>query len=103
LTLCTPSTSVLRDGMAITALAGPNGATPAPTSVRAPGRSAPCASHRREPDVAKCLAPLPSARQLLAQVPGEEPVGSLARELRDAGVPAQVGVQRLLPGAEGVE
>src|SRR6266498_1722900 len=37
------------------------------------------------------------------QVPGEEPGPVVSLELRDAGVPAQIGVQRLLRGAEGVE
>src|SRR5680860_993251 len=36
-------------------------------------------------------------------MPGEEPGRVVPRELRDAGVPAHVGVQRLLLGAEGVE
>ncbi len=37
------------------------------------------------------------------QVPGEEPVRLLPGVLRDAGMPAHIGVQRLLLGAEGVE
>ena len=36
-------------------------------------------------------------------MPGDEPVPVVALELRDAGVPAHIGVQRLLLGAEGVE
>lgn len=36
-------------------------------------------------------------------MPDEEPGRVVPRELRDAGVPAHVGVQRLLLGAEGVE
>jgi hypothetical protein len=36
-------------------------------------------------------------------VPDEEPGRVVPCERRDAGVPAQVGLERLLPGAEGVE
>jgi hypothetical protein len=36
-------------------------------------------------------------------VPREEPGPVIHLELRDADVPAQIGVQRLLLGAEGVE
>lgn len=36
-------------------------------------------------------------------MPGEELGRGFPRELRDAGVLAQIGVQRLLLGAEGVE
>ena len=36
-------------------------------------------------------------------MPGEEPGTGVDLELRDAGVPAEIGVQRLLLGAEGVE
>ena len=42
-------------------------------------------------------------RARLAQMPGEEPGRGVHLEPRDAGVPAQIGVQRLLLGAEGVE
>src|SRR5213080_3703720 len=37
------------------------------------------------------------------QVSGEELGRGVPRELRDAGVPTHIGVQRLLLGAEGVE
>lgn len=36
-------------------------------------------------------------------MPGEEPGRVVHLEPRDTGVPAQIGVQRLLPGAGGVE
>src|SRR5215470_8759063 len=45
----------------------------------------------------------PGECRRLAHMPGEEPGRVVHLEPRDAGVPAQIGVQRLLRGAEGVE
>jgi hypothetical protein len=51
--------------------------------------------HHPRPAHVFCLASL--------QVPGEKAGRVVARELRNTGVPAHVGVQRLLLGPEGVE
>jgi hypothetical protein len=51
------------------------------------------------PPLARCLPGGPA----LLQAPAEELVPGLSLEPRDTGVPAHVGVQRLLLRAEGVE
>ncbi len=50
-----------------------------------------------------CCCPTSPMPITVPRCRGEEPVPGFALELRDAGVPAHIGVQRLLLGAEGVE